>query len=284
ASDNFGRDRQRIPPRCCTSLNFYIMKEFLEGKHLSVLLSTIAAFTLQEYSNRKRDSLHMLSSGLLILAFAASVKGDSPLKSPPKPLVTQDDKYLRVTVDPFWTQQYWIKLDTTNLTLCYAFVVEAAEQCDGKVFSTEFIIDTTPTLTCAKRIPITISNAHTDANQKSYEVQLGREIFHSADEVEFFIRVSVRRNNETTGERFAATEINSEKVHFRISGRAHLLSSQIEPISAGFFIMALICITIFVKRSDAHKASALPFRMERNNVNKQKIPIIRESIEEHRIR
>ncbi|GMR46782.1 hypothetical protein PMAYCL1PPCAC_16977 [Pristionchus mayeri] len=198
----------------------------------------------------------MITSGLLILAVAVSVRGTPVMQLPPMPLDTGDKNAVIVTVETFWRQPYWKSRKLENLTLFYSYDVKEAEHCDGKLFSTEFIIDAPPTLTCISRIPIEMSRDELETNEleneKSIEVQFDREIFHSASEVTFFVRVRVHQINGSS----LFDQLESSKLRYRLSDRGEWIAFpsayQIVPLIAGVvvFIIALVTyIVVFFSRT-----------------------------------
>ncbi|GMT26020.1 hypothetical protein PFISCL1PPCAC_17317, partial [Pristionchus fissidentatus] len=163
----------------------------------------------------------------------------SSIQSPPKPLAIQEKNSIIVTVESFWTEHYWKRLELSNLTLHYEYLAVAPEHCDGEVVTAERDLEA-PVHTCTSKVPIAMSGAGAEGGQKKVddyehsegydtyddelppEVQFDREVFHHAKEVKFFYRVSVRRPRQLSKERTSdpfrdvTTEVNSEQLRYEL--------------------------------------------------------------------
>ncbi|KAK6048538.1 hypothetical protein COOONC_13957, partial [Cooperia oncophora] len=131
----------------------------------------------------------------------------SALQAPPRPLGVNEGKSVIFTIEPFWLEPYWRELVFENLTFHYDFTVKAPEHCDGSVVTSadgqhlcnNFIaLNITVGGVVADEEPEDEDYEHSE-NYDQYdddlpeEVEIDRDIFAGASEVQVYYLVDVNR-------------------------------------------------------------------------------------------
>ncbi|KAL6728449.1 hypothetical protein Aduo_010221 [Ancylostoma duodenale] len=129
----------------------------------------------------------------------------SALQAPPRPLAVSEKASVIFTIEPFWLEPYWRQLELENLTFHYDFAVKSPESCEGSVTSTE---DGIHLCNNAISLNMTIPGGEDDEKDEEYEhsenydqydddlpeeVEIDREIFGDAKEVQVYYIVDVNR-------------------------------------------------------------------------------------------
>ncbi|GMR45941.1 hypothetical protein PMAYCL1PPCAC_16136 [Pristionchus mayeri] len=173
-------------------------------------------------------ALMLLLSTPLILATNDDIS--SALPALPQPTVSQNmHNQVVVSIEPFWTQSQWKSLEPTNLTLYYEYSVKTPEKCNGDLRTEESTSGASPILLCTAQCAIDIKpivgpDSDYDSvhfvepevdDEPSTDVNFDRDVFDSAAEVTFFIRVGVRKPGDMV-EEDATTTVESKKVLYEI--------------------------------------------------------------------
>ncbi|RCN38138.1 hypothetical protein ANCCAN_15940 [Ancylostoma caninum] len=129
----------------------------------------------------------------------------SALQAPPRPLAVSEKTSVIFTIEPFWLEPYWRQLELENLTFHYDFAVKSPESCEGSVTSTE---DGIHLCNNAISLNMTMPGGEDDEKDEEYEhsenydqydddlpeeVEIDREIFGDAKEVQVYYIVDVNR-------------------------------------------------------------------------------------------
>ncbi|VDN24062.1 unnamed protein product, partial [Cylicostephanus goldi] len=125
----------------------------------------------------------------------------SALQAPPRPLAVTEKDSVVFTIEPFWLETYWRQLDLDNLTFHYDFPVKSPDACEGTVTSSEDGVHL-----CNNAISLNMTTP--DQKDEEYEhnenydqyddelpeeVEIDREIFGDAEEVQVYYVVDVNR-------------------------------------------------------------------------------------------
>nr|CDJ93237.1 Protein T22B11.4, isoform a [Haemonchus contortus] len=153
------------------------------------------------------DRLHETKHPANISMKTYSICYMSALQAPPRPLAVNEGKSVIFTIEPFWLEPYWRELLLDNLTFHYDFNVKAPEHCEGTVTTSD---DGQHLCTNSIALNITVGGVtgddeHDDEeyehseNYDQYdddlpeEVEIDRDIFAGASEVQVYYLVDVSR-------------------------------------------------------------------------------------------
>ncbi|VDO25512.1 unnamed protein product [Haemonchus placei] len=134
------------------------------------------------------DRLHETQHPANISMKIYSICYMSALQAPPRPLAVNEGKSVIFTLEPFWLEPYWRELLLDNLTFHYDFNVKAPEHCEGTVTT----LDDGQHL-CTNSIALNITNYDQYDDDLPEEVEIDRDIFAGAPEVQVYYLVDVNR-------------------------------------------------------------------------------------------
>ncbi|VDM57218.1 unnamed protein product [Angiostrongylus costaricensis] len=146
----------------------------------------------------------------------------SALQAPPRPLAIGEKNSVVFTIEPFWLEPYWKELKVDNFTFQYDFVVKNPEHCEGTVVTSDDYVHF-----CNIAIPLnTTYDGTEEVKDKNYEssdnydeyddelpeeVEIDRDIFAGAPEVEVYYFVDVHQPRQLDTKAQLGTSIRDMK-------------------------------------------------------------------------